>query len=199
MRRDKIDRLIQLAYVEGAIKTRNAYENSVARKNPLVVLPEAKRMALQNRLEQALESARLAEDQPLTIGSLLRKIRAEHAMRPQDVFSRIRLSSNLYQLLERDRISPLRIPVDVWIRIRTLLNISVDELAEMVRRTHQLVFFRPSFRTTLARYDARKNKAMKASTLEKAASELYSKAWLDLPDAEKEKIERLLKSIAAGK
>jgi hypothetical protein len=60
------------------------------------------------------------------------------------------------------------------------------------------VFYRPSFRTTLARYDAKKNKAMKASTLEKAASELFSKARLELPSNEREKLERLLKLIAAS-
>ena len=100
---------------------------------------------------------------------------------------------------ERDRISPLKISVDAWKRMRTFFNVPAEELQEMIRRTHQLVFFRPAFRTTLARYDAKKNKAMKASTLEKAASELYTKAHLDLPEVEKEKLERLLKSIAAGK
>lgn len=197
MKRDPIDKLLRLAYLEGVVRTHKAYENAVEKRRSLVVLPDAKRMALQRKLEQALV-ARTAGDNPLTVGALLKKIRSEQSMRPQEIFARIGLSSNIYQLLERDRISPLKISVDVWKRIMTLFNLSVDELSEMVRRTHQLVFFRPSFRTTLARYDAKKNKALKASTVEKAAAELYSKAHLDLPVQEKEKIERLLKSISAG-
>jgi hypothetical protein len=197
MKRDPIDKLLRLAYLEGAIRTHKAYENAVEKRRSSVVLSDAKRMALQRKLELALE-ARTAGDNPLTVGALLKKIRSEQSMRPQEIFARIGLSSNIYQLLERDRISPLKISVDVWKRIMTLFNLSVDELSELVRRTHQLVFFRPSFRTTLARYDARKNKAMKASAVEKAAAELYSKAHLDLPVEENEKIERLLKSIAAG-
>ena len=199
MKRDTIDRLIQLAYLEGTISTRKAYENAVARRQVGVTLAPGQSDALQRKLELALENKSGAADLPLTIGSLLKKIRTEQSLRPQDIFSRIGLTSNIYQLLERDRISPLKISVDVWKRIRTLLDVPVEQLSELVRRTHQLVFFRPSFRTTLARYDAKKNKAMKASSLEKATAELYAKAHLDLPEGEKERLDTLLKSIAGGK
>lgn len=198
MKRDPIDKLLQLAYLEGTISTRKAYDNAVSKRRPVVVLPEAKRRALTLKLEHSLERARGAAENPLTVGALLRKVRSEQSMRPQEIFARIGLSSNMYQLLERDRISPLKISVEVWKRIRTVLNLSVDDLLDLVRRTHQLVFFRPSFRTTLARYDAKKNKAMKASAVEKAATELYSKAKLDLPVDEKKRLETLLKSIATG-
>lgn len=198
MKRDAIDRLLQLAYLEGAVRTRNAYERAALKRKPSVAVSEEKRLALQRKLEQAMGNQAVTEVRALTIGALLRRIRAEQSLRPPEVFSRLGLSSNHYQLLERDRISPPKISVDVWRRMRTLLNIPVEEFSEMVRRTHQLVFFRPAFRTTLARYDGKKNKAMKASTLEKATAELYAKAKLELPVDEKAKIEKLLKSIAAG-
>ena len=197
MKRDPIDKLIQLAYLEGTISTRNAYEKAVSKRRSLVILPEAKRKALERKLEQSLEQTPRTADNPLTVGAFLRKVRSEQSMRPQELFVRIGLSSNIYQLLERDRISPLKIPIDAWKRIRKLLSLSVDELSQLVRRTHQLVFFRPSFRTTLARYDVKKNKTMKTSAVEKAAAELYSRARLDLPAGEKEKVEKLLRSIAA--
>ena len=199
MKRDTIDRLIQLAYLEGTISTRKAYETAVARRQVGVTLAPGQSHALQRKLEQALENKIGAADLPLTIGSLLKRIRTEQSLRPQDIFSRIGVTSNIYLLLERDRISPLKISVDVWQRIKTLLDVPVEQLSELVRRTHQLVFFRPSFRTTLARYDAKKNKAMKASSLEKATAELYAKAHLDLPEGEKERLDTLLKSIAGGK
>ncbi len=99
-------------------------------------------------------------------------------------------------MLEQDRISPLKIPLEAWRRLRQFVKLPPKVLGEMIRRTHQLVWFRPSFRTTLARYDARKQKGMKASTLEKAATELYTKAQLSLPADEKERLDALLKSIS---
>ncbi len=198
MKRDPVDKLIQLAYLEGAFNTRKAYEVAVAKRNVTVVVPGEKRIILQRRLELALARSSQKEV-PATVGTFLQKVKADQSIKAQEIFARIGLAPNVYRMLERDRISPLKISTDVWKKMRTLFNLQTDDLVEMVRRTHQLVFFRPSFHTTLARYDAKKKKGMKASTLEKAASELYSKARLDLPEDEKEKIERLLKSIAAGK
>jgi hypothetical protein len=98
-------------------------------------------------------------------------------------------------MLEQDRISPLRISVAAWKKFGQLFSISSEVLAEMVRRTHQLVFFRPAFRVTLARYDVRKNKNMKAATLEQATRELYSRAKLALPPEEEKKLNALIDSI----
>jgi hypothetical protein len=194
MKRDIADKLLQLAFLEGAITTRRGYENSVAKKSTQVPLPEEKQTTLLRRLEQALKKSRHAE-QPLTVGGFLQQVRVERSIRSQEISSRVGLSSNIYRMLEHDRISPLKISADVWKRIRTLFNLSVDDLVEMVRRTHQLVFFRPSFRTTLARYDARKNKKMKSATLEKAAAEMFTRAKLKLPKEEEARLERLIGSI----
>jgi hypothetical protein len=84
-------------------------------------------------------------------------------------------------MLERDRISPLKVSLASWKKMRQFFQIPLNVLEDMIRRTHQLVYFRASFRTTLARYDARKNKKMKTATLEKAAEELFARATLPLP------------------
>jgi hypothetical protein len=60
-----------------------------------------------------------------------------------------------------------------------------------------LVYFRASFKTTLARYDAQKNRKMKAATLERAAEELFARAALHLPRKEQEKLDALLHALAA--
>jgi len=194
MKRDMVDKLLQLAYLEGVISTRRGYENSVAKKYVPALISEGKQTALLHGLEQALEASRHAE-QPLTVGGFLLHVKTQSPIRSQEVASRIGLSSNIYRMLEHDRISPLKISIDVWKRMRTLFNLSLDDLVEMVRRTHQLVFFRPSFRTTLARYDAKKNKKMKSATLEKAAAELYTRAKLTLPKEEEAKVEKLIGAI----
>lgn len=194
MKRDRVDKLLQLAYVEGQIRTHRAYEQSVLRKRPGLKLSGVSKALLQQKLEKALDS-KAQKSVPLTVGTFLKGIRSEQVLKSREVFSRLGLSQNIYRMLEEDRISPLKISVESWTRLRTFFNLSVDDLVEMIRRTHQLVFFRPAFRTTLARYDVRKGKKTKATTLERAATELYTRAKLDVPDNEKRQLDELIKSI----
>lgn len=194
MKRDPVDRLIQLAYLEGIITTHGAYEKSVVAGNPRAVATPAARAALLQRLEAAL-AGKAVEAAPLTVGVFLRKARSEQSLRPQEIFARLGITQNIYRMLEEDRISPLKVPATAWKKFGQLFNLSADALVDMVRRTHQLVFFQPAFRSTLARYDGRKNKAMKAATIEKATKELYTRAQLVLPPEEEKKLDALLQSI----
>lgn len=194
MKRDRIDRLLQLAFLEGQVHTRKAYERSVLTKRSSLKVSDASKMALQRTLEETLEHGP-QERIPLTVGAFLKGVRSEQLLRSRDYVSRLGLTRNIYRMLEEDRISPLKISVESWRRLRMFFNLSVDDLVEMIRRTHQLVFFRPSFRTTLARYDARKNKKMKAATLEKAATELYTRARLGIPEDEKRRLDDLITGI----
>ena len=197
MKRDEIDILLQLAFLEGGINTRGAYEKSVLRKKVQSLVPDLKRMMLQERLESVLANGTKAAGVHLTVGAYLRSVRSEQSLRPAEIFSRVGISQNIYRMLEQDRISPLKVSSLSWDRLRKFFDLSADVLVEMVRRTHQLVYFRPSFRTTLARYDARKKKGLKASSIEQAATELYTKAKLSLPHEEEVKLKELLDSIMA--
>jgi len=210
MKRDTVDRLLQVAFLEGTITTRGLYERIVAGKKPDVQASQTFRDRLHERLEEGLATTLSgqigarpgvgvqADNMGVlrTIGSLLRQTRSEVALRAQEVSSRLGISQNVYRMLEQDRISPLKISAGTWKRFGSLFNVSVDEVIEMIRRTHRLVFFRPSFRATLARYDGRKNTAMKDTTLEQAATELFIRARLPLAPDEEEKLNALLKSIA---
>jgi transcriptional regulator with XRE-family HTH domain len=198
MKRDRIDILLQLAYLEGSITTHGLYEMAAAKREPLVAAPVEVKGRLQKRLEEALGKKTAGQTQAMTVGVFLRQWRTAQAVRPQEIFSRLGVSPNIYSMLEHDRISPLKIPIEVWRKLRSLFRISTDELVEMIRRSHQLVLFRPSFRTTLARYDSRKNRAMKTRTLRQAAEELYARAALDIPQEEKEKLEKLLSALKKG-
>lgn len=193
MKRDQIDLLLQLAYLEGRVKTRGAYEKSVLRRKPAHLVASGSRLALQRKLESALADKTV--EAPMTVGAFLKSVRSEQSLTPQEVFSRIGLAQNIYRMLEQDRISPLKISSEAWVRFRQFFDLSIDTLVDMIRRTHQLVFFRPSFRTTLARYDVRKKKGVKASTLERAATELYTKAKLSLPSEEEKQLNDLLEAI----
>lgn len=195
MKRDRIDILLQLAFLEGTVTTHGLYEMAAAQRKPLVKASANARDTLQKRLEAAIAAKIAREEIPVTVGAFLRRWRLTQALRPQEIFARLGLSANIYNMLEHDRISPLKISIDAWRKIRSLFRVSTGELTDMIRRTHQLVLFRPSFRTTLARYDSRKNKSMKASTLQRAAEELYARAALDMPRGEKQKLEALLSAL----
>jgi len=106
------------------------------------------------------------------------------------------LTETQYRKLEDDSVSPLRISVETWKKLRQFFGLSAEVMGEMIRRTHQLVFFQPSFRTTLARYKERKGKGKKAKALQMAARELYAKAKLSLPEEEERKLSELLKAIS---
>lgn len=195
MKRDPVDLLIQLAFLEGEITTHGLYEKIAAKRSTKATASEASKNKLLQKLESALV-ARAAKEVPLTVGALLRKVRKEQALASKEISSRLGIPANIYRMMEHDRISPLKVPVEAWRKLRTLYHVSSASLAELIRRTHQLVWFRPSFQTTLARYDARKNRAMKASIIEKAAEELYAKASLPLPPEEEKKLKDLLKALA---
>lgn len=195
MRHDRTDILLQLAFLEGVITTRGLYESIAARKSPALRASHSARSALQRRLEAALENVAASREAPLTVGAFLKKGRLEQALRPQEISSRVGLSSNIYTMLEHDRISPLKIPPEIWKKLRGFFRCTTDELIGMIRRTHQLVWFRPSFRTALARYDIRKNKTLKKSTLEQAAAELYVRGKLSIPSEEQRKLDVLFQAL----
>ena len=185
--KDPIDRLLQLAFLEGVISTRGAYEKQVAKKQVTVRRSAASRELVAQRLERELGSV-----QPVaTVGSFLQKALESPTLQPREVSTRLGITANVFAMLTRNRVSPLKISAESWKRFMRLFQIPVDDLVEMIRRTQQLVHYRSSFQTTLARYDTRKNKELKATTLAQAAEELYSRADLPLPDAQMRKIEEL--------
>ncbi len=185
--KDPVDRLLQLAFLEGVISTRGAYEKQVARKQVTAKRSPALKESVARRLERELGSV-----QPVaTVGSFLQKVLESPAVQPRDVSSRLGITANVFAMLTRNRISPLKVSAESWRRFVKLFQIPVDDLIEMIRRTQQLIHYRSSFQMTLARYDTRKNKELKATTLAKATEELYSRADLPLPDAQLRKIEEL--------
>ncbi len=194
MKRSAVDVLLQVAYLERAITAHGAYEGSVLRKKPRTLASAAVQKVLEERLAVALEEQAV----PVTVGSFLKLIREEQKLRPQELFSRMGVTQNVYRMLEYDRISPLRISADVWRRFAQLFNVSSENLVALIQRTHRLVFFGPSLQITLARYDARKNKAMKKETMRQAGEELFLRANLSLPVQEQRKLDMLVKAIRDG-
>lgn len=192
-RHDHIDLLLRLAWLEGWVNTHGAYEKAVAKREPGTGVNEAARSRLIGKLESAL--AAVKPEPPLTVGAMLRDTRVTRMLRPQEIFSRIGVTQNIYRMMEQDAISPLKIPVEVWKRLVTLLDLSLGELEGMLRRTHQLVLFRPALRGVLARYKPAGRKGLKAATLETAFKEMYAKAELDIPESDRHRLEKLVTAL----
>ncbi len=193
MRNNLVDTMLQIAWLEGWVNTHGAYEKAVTKRKVPAYISESTRENLVKRLESALEATRPLP--PLTVGLLLRGARTGRGLRPQEIFSRLGVTQNIYQLMEQDVISPLKIPVAVWKKAIQLLSYPVDEMTEILRRTEQLVFYRPAFRGVLARYNDGKKPGLKRSTLEKANSELYAKASLPLPEDREAKLKILISKL----
>lgn len=196
MKRDLVDKLIQIAYLEGVITTHGLYEQVAGRRKTTSVAAAASKKRLIERLEKALRGDTRLQEEYLTIGGFLKTLRSGTSVGSQEIFTRLGVSRNLYRMIEHDRVSPLRIPVNVWRRFQGIFNLPVDALAGMIRRTYQLVLFRPAFNSTLARYDARKSKPVKRRTVELAATELFVRARFELSAEEEKKIQELVDSIA---
>ena len=196
MKRDPIDMLIQLAFLEGEVTTHGLYERTVMTKKASASVSAEARQKLLARLEGSLQDRKKVREIPLTVGSFLKKVRIERSLKAQEISLRVGLTPNIYRMLEEDRISPLKVSVGSWKKVRLLFELSMDSLEEMIRRTHRLVFFQPSFRTTLARYKERTGKGKKSQALKGAARELYTRAKLYLPEKEERKLSDLIKAIS---
>ena len=196
MRNDVVDTVLQIAWLEGWVNTHGAYEKALTKRKVPAYVSESTRESLVKRLESALELTRPLP--PLTVGLLLRGARSERGLRPQEIFSRLGVSQNIYQLMEQDAISPLKIQAAVWKKIMKLLNYPLDEMIDILRRTEQLVCYRPAVKGVLARYKDNKKSSMKRSTMEKANAELFAKAILKLPDEREAKLNSLIAKLRDG-
>jgi transcriptional regulator with XRE-family HTH domain len=179
MKRDALDLLLQLAYLEGVISTRGLYERMAAAKSPAITATPESAQRLLRTLVTALEEKTRAKMPPQTVGSFLKEARGQARLRSAEISARLGIRPNIYRMLENDRISPLKLPPDAWKKLKDLFGVSGDALETMIRRTYLLVLYRPSFAATLARYDRRTKKGKKVAALHRGAEELFLRA--DLP------------------
>jgi hypothetical protein len=191
-----VDMLLRMAFLEGLVNTHGAWEQEFFRRKHVEAAPSERAARLERRLVAAM-SASIRGD-VLTVGSFLRTARARAGLAVEDLTVRLGLTGNIYRMLERDRISPLRISPDVWRRFRILWNIPLEVLEGMIRRSHVLFVFRPSCRATLARYHRRAETSARSAAMQEAATELYSRAQLELPPGEEAELQQLLQAIRGG-
>lgn len=189
-----VDILLRLAFVEGHVRTHGAWERAVERRVDAPSVDASLAGHLEDRLAAALAASVRCDR--LTVGTFLQSIQGARLPGSADLAGRLGLSANMLRMLEHDRISPLRVSAGVWRAFRALWNIPLDVLEGMLRRTHQLVVLRPSYRAALARYRRRSGGSGRSLGIQQAMTELYARAEFAFPPEEERMMRKLLHDIA---
>ncbi len=198
MTHDLLDVVLRLAFAEGAIELHGAYERAVEHRGRAEASSREARARLLRLLEAELSACQGCATIPMTVGVYLQRASEDGTYSAVEIARRLHLARNVYRMMERDRISPLEVPEDAWRRFRDLFRLSTESLEEMLLRTHGLVFFQHSFRSTLARYPSGSSGKGRAEVLHQAAVELYTRADLPLPPAEKARLGKLFILLRTG-
>jgi hypothetical protein len=193
-----VDRLLQLAFLEGEITTRGLYERIALRRPEEWGVDNSVRTATLGKLFREIDV--FTQSVPSkTVGEFLRQQRMRHQVSLSFVQRRLAVPGLAYRMIENDSISPLKVPLKTWKRIRDLWKVPWKELEVMIRATHYLTVFRPSYKGTLLRYRKKTGSTYPPDARVSAARELYLRARLPLPARERESIENLLSELKRPK
>lgn len=188
---DSVDRLLQLAFLEGSVTTHGLYEKVVLRRPEAVRGGDSVRGATLRRLIEILPQP----SAPKTIGEFLRDERKRRSVPLSLIQRRLGMPDLAYKMLENDSISPLKVPRNTWRRVKDLWKVPWREMEAMIRASHYLTVFRPSYKGTLLRYRRKTNSTYPMDARFSAARELYLRAKLPLPAREQLSIEKYLSEL----
>lgn len=185
-----VNRLIQLAFLEGAITTRGLYEKAVLQRDESEMMKDRSQSMTLMRLFRGFDEA--MDLQVMTVGEFLQKMRLQQGITALTVHRRLSIPLLTYKMLENDSVSPLNISLRSWKKIRDMWNVPWARLENMIRASHYLMVFRPSYKGTLLRYRKKTSYTYPPDARASAARELYLRARLPLPARQKQSIERYM-------
>jgi hypothetical protein len=195
MNNHPVDMLIRLAWLEGLVRTRGAYERAVARRLVSPGVGTARASALEERLVAALPPPADPSDAAASIGEWLRAVPGGGGTDAAEIRRRLGLHAAEYRKLERDELSPPDLPVEFWRRFRDLFALPADVLEHLLRGTHRLVVFRPAFRAAMARHRPGAGEVTRREDLRDALRTLYLHADLEMPGEEERRIGDLIRAL----
>lgn len=150
MENDHIEKLLRLAYLEGQISAQRAYDRTLFRNrmssHPLNKL----RLEVMRRLEETAATRGDPIFLSSTIGTFLKHFRSQNALQIKDILERLCLTRAFYQKLEEDRISPLRVSVQIWKVVEKVFGVPPIALGRMMYRTQRVVTLKPTSKTRSA-------------------------------------------------
>lgn len=188
--------ILKLAFLEGAITTHGLYEKTVLRRAEGEMPENRSRPATIRRLLREFDDGRSLSTQ--TVGEFLQEMRTRYGLTPLAVRRRLGVPLLTYRMLENDSVSPLKINLETWKRMRDLWKIPWEQLDDMIRSSHYLTVFRPSYKGTLLRYRKKTSFTYPPDARVSAARELYLRARLPLPLRESESLERLMNELKSS-
>ncbi|MEX1137826.1 MAG: hypothetical protein WEB33_02940 [Bacteroidota bacterium] len=188
-----VNRLIRFAFLEGAITTRGLYEKAVLRRGEAEMKENRSQAMTLRKLFREFDDAG-----PLyarTAGEFLREMRSQQGFTAAAVHGLLDIPLLTYKMLENDSVSPMNVSLSAWKKIRNLWKIPWTQLEDLIRASHYLMVFRPSYKGTLLRYRKKTSSTYPPDARVSAARELYLRARLPLPRHEQQSIERYMREL----
>jgi len=203
MKRDRIDTILQLAYLDGKITTKGLIEKVVMRRQPGEKMSDEKTEQLHIRLCAALEERHTSEAMKgaLTLGEYISNEVSDHpASDRRSVLSVLakKAGCTVTQISDlcRDRLSPLEIAADGMKALLQHMKIPSPAAVVLLQNSIRCSYLELSLASTLARYDSSKG-GRKSQAMRRAVRELYIKAEVVLPQAEEQRINDYVRHATA--
>ncbi len=187
-----VDRLFRLAFLEGAVTTRGLYERTILSRGAVETGENRSPLTLKKLFRELNDREALNTS---TVGEFLREKRLQHGLTALVVHRRLDIPLLTYKMLENDSVSPLNLSLVAWKKIREMWKIPWGELENLIRASHYLTVFRPSYKGTLLRYRRKTSSTYPTDARVSAARELYLRAHLPLPIHEKKSIDRYVREL----
>ncbi len=204
MKRDSIDLILQLAYLDGRITTRGLIEKVVMKRAPVERISAQKLEQLHNRLVAILDERKAAQATKgaLTLGEYITREVITHARKKESVVlasmaKKAGIAVSQLTRLCRDTLSPLEIPANAMNLLLHYLSLPSQAAVVLIKNSIRCANLNPSLASTLARYDAKQNRH-KSKEMQKAVRELFVKADIHISPDRQEQINEYIKRATDG-
>ena len=204
MKRDPIDIVLQLAYLDGRISTRGLIEKSVMKGTPPVKIPVRRTEKLLGQLEDIVDERKTlqATKGAITLGEYITEELAGRPRRPESVLlvsiaRKAGMAVSQLTRLCRDTLSPLEIPVKSMNALLRHFALPLGAAERLLRNSIRCAAMSPSLSSTLARYDNRDHRG-KSKVMQKAVRELFVKSRIQITEDQQERINDYVRHATDG-
>ena len=204
MKRDLIDLIIQLAYLDGRITTKGLIEKVMMKRTPVERVSTQKVEQLHDRLVAVMDERKTAEATKgaLTLGEYLTHEIITRAGKPESVVltsiaRKVGIAVSQMTRLCRDTLSPLEIQANAMNTLLRYLALPSQAAVVLIKNSIRCASLSPSLASTLARYDAKYGRH-KSKVMQKAIRELFVKADIHISPAQEQRINEYVKHATDG-
>ncbi len=204
MKRDSIDLILQLAYLDGRITTKGLVEKVVMKRAPIERMSSQKLEQLHNRLAAVMDERKTlkATKGALTLGEYITYEVTARARQPESfmlasIAKKVGITISQLTRLCRDTLSPLEIPADTMNALLRYFSLPLQAAVVLIKNSIRCASLSPSLVSTLARYDVKYGR-QKSKVMQKAVRELFVKADIHLSPVQEQRINEYVKHATDG-